>query len=179
MAWVRHAISIFENINKAYHILIKLSKCTCWHNLLHLVEWILPIEKLILFKSGIYFPIHLCLSKTDTLINYLARGYFVGICFLQKWFTSLLQILNANCFRYNTTTGTFTVPEDGAGLYYFHVYLKFRAKQVAVFGLIKNVNGSWTQLCQISGNSSGRWPDYLSSECSTATELKEGNSRFI
>ena len=46
-------------------------------------------------------------------------------------------------YRYNSSTGTFTVPPSGDGFYYFSVFLAVDAAEICVFDI--EINGS--QFC--------------------------------
>ena len=49
-----------------------------------------------------------------------------------------LNVLLLHISRYNSTTGTFTVPPDGAGLYFFYISLRLSDQERAVFRIRKN-----------------------------------------
>ena len=48
--------------------------------------------------------------------------------------TSLIYYL----FRYNSTTGEFTVPFDGAGLYFFYISFRLDSQESASLSITKN-----------------------------------------
>ena len=80
----------------------------------------------------------------------------------------ILFIIN----RYDSTTGTFTVPSDGDGFYYFSVYLAIDGGAAFVFDV--EVNGQL--LCSVNSDlSESPSTDRDSATCSGITYVSEGN----
>ena len=72
--------------------------------------------------------------------------------------------------RYDSTTGTFTVPSDGDGLYYFSVYLVVIAGKWSYFDL--QLNGE--VLCTAFADNQETMYDEGQSACSTTVYVVEG-----
>ena len=70
---------------------------------------------------------------------------------------------------YNVTTGLFTVPPGGGGLYYFYVHFVYASSEFARFNIY--VNGQNRCATTESNLNSG---DYASSSCSATAILQEG-----
>ena len=73
-----------------------------------------------------------------------------------------------NFYRYNTTTGTFTVPPGGEGFYYFSVFLYVNDEEYVYFDI--QINGHI--LCTAATDEE----DTLNGQaaCSAATYATEG-----
>ena len=72
-------------------------------------------------------------------------------------------------YRYESTTGTFTVPPGGDGYYYFSVYLLVPTFEQAWFDI--EINGE--VLCTAFGDNDDIL-DYGQATCSAATYATEG-----
>ena len=73
--------------------------------------------------------------------NYVHPTFEFRICsmsILQNQVSCLKMFLNV--FRYNNTTGTFTVPPDADGYYYFSVYLIVQDGNLGYFNI--EINGN-------------------------------------
>ena len=72
--------------------------------------------------------------------------------------------------RYNSTTGTFTVPPGGDGFYYFSVYLFAASGEYARFDI--QING--LRLCTASTDQNGSSGDQGQAACSAASYVSSG-----
>ena len=72
-------------------------------------------------------------------------------------------------FRYDDTTGTFTVPPGGAGYYYFSTNLVADDGELGIFDIV--VNGS--QTCSAIGKSS-TVGEYSTATCGIAFYIEDG-----
>ena len=74
-------------------------------------------------------------------------------------------------YRYNSTTGTFTVPPGGDGFYYFSVYMTVLWNKYGVFDI--RINGE--RICSAWGETdTSRAADAVHTSCSTTTYASEG-----
>ena len=73
-------------------------------------------------------------------------------------------------YRYDSTTGTFTVPPGGDGFYYFSLYLLVRGGKYATFDI--EVNGF--KLCTAYTEQFQTSTDEAHTSCSTVTYAAEG-----
>ena len=78
-------------------------------------------------------------------------------------------------YRYDSSTGTFTVPSGGDGFYYFSAYLLGRNGELSNFDL--QINGD--QLCSIQLEQQETSGDFLQSSCSATTYAAQGNSIIL
>ena len=58
-------------------------------------------------------------------------------------------------YRYDSSTGTFTVPSGGDGFYYFSVYLRLNGAQSATFDILVNGGLICTAFSDLSLSPSG------------------------
>ena len=72
--------------------------------------------------------------------------------------------------RYDVTTGVFTVPPSGDGLYYFSTYLLVWTGKVATFNLVVNN----VIFCTAQGDHSVVAIDNPQAACSAMAQLSEG-----
>ena len=73
--------------------------------------------------------------------------------------------------RYNPSTGEFTAPPGGAGLYYFYVHAQVDHGEYARFNLKRNSE----TLCTLEGdNSQNGADDYDTGTCAATAMLNEG-----
>ena len=77
-------------------------------------------------------------------------------------------------FRYDNTTGTFTVPPGGAGYYYFHTNLVTDNGERGIFDI--QVNGE--QTCTGIGDSDST-AVFDTSICSIAVHVQEGKAYTV
>ena len=88
--------------------------------------------------------------------------------------SSCEDVLYSRCtvhvFRYDSTTGNFTVPPGGGGLYYFSTYLFVDNGEQGVSNIW--VNGEI--LCTATGDGDNG-NDYQQATCSGLVQLAEGN----
>ena len=75
-------------------------------------------------------------------------------------------------YRYDSTTGTFTVPSDGDGFYYFSVYLSTVSGESAYFDLEINGESLCSAVGELTQISSG---DEIVASCSGIAQVVEGN----
>ena len=77
-----------------------------------------------------------------------------------------------NIYRYNSSTGLFTVPSGGAGLYF--LYINFYADDMKIVDFVIRVNGG--QVCYARGdqNNEGGAGDNATPSCAAVTTLLEG-----
>ncbi len=74
--------------------------------------------------------------------------------------------------RYNKSTGAFTVPPGGAGLYYFSTHLSIQWGQHAAFHMKKNNDEA---ICKALGdNDNNGAGDAAQGFCSGLAQLEEG-----
>ncbi len=73
-------------------------------------------------------------------------------------------------FRYDPSTGIFTVPPGGDGLFYFSTYLLVDYSEWGRFNI--RVNGEI--LCSALGDNNSNGDDYPQATCSSLTQLTEG-----
>ena len=83
-------------------------------------------------------------------------------------FFSTLQILVID--RYNSTTGTFTVPPGGDGHYYFSAYFLVSNTEFALFDIQINAE----VLCTARGDERDATNEAAQAACSAATYATEG-----
>ena len=76
--------------------------------------------------------------------------------------------------RYNSTTGTFTVPSDRDGYYYFSVYLLVDSGENAYFDI--EINGD--RLCTAYADQQQTSSDPGSAPCSAVTYATQGTGVF-
>ena len=76
-------------------------------------------------------------------------------------------------YRYDSTTGTFTVPPGGDGFYYFSTYLLGTSTEYNVFDI--QINGN--KLCTVHLDQQQTSGDALQSSCSAAIYAAEGISQ--
>ena len=73
--------------------------------------------------------------------------------------------------RYDSTTGTFTVPSDGGGSYYFSIYLTMTPARFGLFDI--EVNGEI--ICTAYGDTDdSTFVDTDNASCSAAVLVTEG-----
>ena len=73
-------------------------------------------------------------------------------------------------YRYDSTTGRFTVPPGGDGYYYFSTYLLGDAREIGNFDI--EINGN--VLCIVRVEQQVDIADYPQSSCSAAILAAEG-----
>ena len=74
-------------------------------------------------------------------------------------------------YRYNSTTGTFTVPPGGDGFYYFSVYLTVVWHKSGMFDIRINRE----RICTAFGETdTSRVADTVHTSCSATTYVSEG-----
>ena len=74
-------------------------------------------------------------------------------------------------FRYNSSTGKFTVPTGGAGLYYFHVHVLVDDGEKGNFNLKRNNE----LLCSLNGdNNNSGTKDFATGTCAATVMLNTG-----
>ena len=78
-------------------------------------------------------------------------------------------------YRYNSSTGTFTVPPCGDGLYYFSVYLVTPGDEYAYFDLEINGQPICSAMVDLTDSASG---DEGEASCHGAAEIAEGKHLF-
>ena len=77
---------------------------------------------------------------------------------------------------YDSSTGVFTVPPGGDGLYYFSTYLLIDFGEVAVFNIVVND----VIVCSVYGDeSSNSGTDNPQVTCSAVVDVTEGRVLFI
>ena len=86
----------------------------------------------------------------------------------------LLVKINVNTFplifyRYNSTTGTFTVPTGGNGYYYFSIYFALKERSTGLFELHVNGQSICTAIIYTS-----RTTDFSQSSCGGVVYAEEG-----
>ena len=77
--------------------------------------------------------------------------------------------------RYNSTTGTFTVPSGGEGFYLFSVYLLGTILEESLFDI--QINGE--TMCTIIMEQLETSLDALQAACSAAKFVAQGNMPFL
>ena len=77
-------------------------------------------------------------------------------------------------FRYNSTTGTFTVPPAGDGYYYFSTYLVVQPDEYGLFDI--EINGDL--LCTAWGEVEDTTGDPGTATCSATTYIAQGSRIF-
>ena len=82
---------------------------------------------------------------------------------------NLLDLVNL-IHRYDSTTGTFSVPSGGDGFYYFSTYLTGEDAEYSSFSI--QVNGD--TLCTVRLEQQQTSGDALQSSCSAATYAAQG-----
>ena len=93
------------------------------------------------------------------------------IC-LNEYFAEL-SIMFLIVFRYDSTTGTFTMPPGGDGYYYFSVYLVIRNDEVGFFDIV--INGDL--LCTAYNDLQDTPGDPGPATCSATTYATQGINR--
>ena len=73
-------------------------------------------------------------------------------------------------FRYNGTTGIFTVPEGGSGLYFLYVHLITTTGNFAAFELKRNQE----QICVAEGDNGSNGWNHDTTTCGAVVQLNEG-----
>ena len=73
-------------------------------------------------------------------------------------------------YRYDSTTGTFTVPPGGDGFYYFSVYLLVRADEYGNFDI--RFNGE--MICEAYAEQDDTIDDEATTSCNAIASLGEG-----
>ena len=74
-------------------------------------------------------------------------------------------------FRYNSSTGEFTVPTGGAGLYYFYVHVLVDDGEEASLSLVRNNEA----LCSLNAdNDNSGTGDYATGTCAATVMLNTG-----
>ena len=81
-----------------------------------------------------------------------------------------LPIFNIINYRYDSSTGTFTVPSDGDGYYYFSTYLLVDAGKFCIFDI--QINGD--TLCTVRGDKNEAPSDSGLGSCSATTYAVQG-----
>ena len=84
--------------------------------------------------------------------------------------TTSLSILFIS--SYNSTTGVFTVPPSGDGVYYFSTYVLVQTGEAATFDMRLNDDVICTTLPDHSNNGAS---DYAPGSCSTVVDIVTGN----
>ena len=82
--------------------------------------------------------------------------------------------LNSLFYRYDSTTGTFTVPSGGDGFYYFSTYLVGDSQEDPFFEIQINGETMCTALGDVSQSDNG---DYSHMSCSAIGLVVEGMTR--
>ena len=105
-------------------------------------------------------------------------GFHVGISafnpIIPKRSVVIFDAVNVNIGGgYNSSTGLFTVPSGGAGLFYFDVHFIFGYGEYADMYIRKN----GIRLCRAHGNSL-KFPIFPHSSCGAVTSLEEGTKLF-
>ena len=86
------------------------------------------------------------------------------------------QSFHHHFYRYDSTTGIFTVPPGGDGLYYFSTYFSVVYYEFARFDI--RINGE--TICTAYGaTNSSTFPDPDHASCSRAALADEGKSESI
>ena len=75
-----------------------------------------------------------------------------------------------DCYRYNSTTGIFTVPPGGDGLYYFSVFFVVNADVRASFDM--EVNGEY--ICTTTADQTENTNNEEPNSCSALYYVMEG-----
>ena len=78
----------------------------------------------------------------------------------------------ASCFRYDSSTGTFTVPPGGDGYYYFSVYCTVLPFEYAVLSIRINAE----TICEAFGEAD-TLSDSVHASCSAPSYANEGRIR--
>ena len=86
----------------------------------------------------------------------------------------LLEFYYVFVHRYDSITGTFTVPPGGDGFYYFTVYLDSQASEDSIFDI--EINGE--QICSVELDQQAS-SDEGQSSCSAAIYAVEGLSQNL
>ena len=73
-------------------------------------------------------------------------------------------------FRYNGTTGIFTVPEGGSGLYFLYIHLITTTGNFAAFELKRNEE----QICVAEGDNGSNGWNHDTTTCGAVVQLNEG-----
>ena len=77
---------------------------------------------------------------------------------------------------YDSSTGVFTVPPDGAGLYYFSTYLLVDSGEIGGFNIVLND----VIVCSAYGDeSSNSGSDNPQATCSAVVDVTEGKEKNI
>ena len=75
-------------------------------------------------------------------------------------------------YRYDSTTGTFTVPPGGDGFYYFSVYLLVQADEYGIFDI--RFNGDI--ICEAYSEQDDTIDDEATTSCNAIASLSEGKN---
>lgn len=73
-------------------------------------------------------------------------------------------------FRYSISSGVFTVPPGGAGLYFFSVDLQYADWESGQFRLV----GGGTTYCDMKGDNNGSGNNIDTGGCTAVMSLSEG-----
>ena len=79
----------------------------------------------------------------------------------------------AYCFRYDNTTGVFTVPPGGDGTYFFNAYFFVPASEYARLNMVVNDE----VVCTADGDHTNL-ADFATASCSAVVDAVEGISFF-
>ena len=91
--------------------------------------------------------------------------------YLQCLLVEMDSIASLLFYRYDSTTGIFTVPPGGDGLYYFFLYLTTISTEFAYFDITVNSEILCLAIADLSQANSG---DVWGTSCSGITEVMEG-----
>ena len=109
-------------------------------------------------------------SSVDSMIDILERLLEQVNLVLQVETDSITFMFIV--YRYDSTTGTFTVPSGGDGYYYFSTYLLGFYSEYSYFDI--EINGEI--LCSVLLEQQINTGDLLQSACSAATFIQQGIS---
>ena len=89
-------------------------------------------------------------------------------------FMPKLKYTNVVFFRYNSTTGMFTVPPGGDGMYFFYIFMTVDPGEYALFEIrINNV-----RMCSAHGDHDTSGSDLPATSCGVVASLSAGNHMF-
>ena len=113
------------------------------------------------------FHFHLRIINEDykIIVNCDAKSTILYIFFLNPQLFVLIQ------FRYNGTTGIFTVPEGESGLYFLYIHLITTTGNFAAFELKRNQE----QICVAEGDNGSNGWNHDTTTCGAVVQLNEGD----